>query len=539
MILRTCGRHCAADAWELLSSDPRDSAHAETIVGILEHDLPRPCPSQIAEIIRGWRLSAARSVPIHEDERDPIVTPRAIAAREPCAPFHARALPDVRPPAYIEALRQGGWRYAAHSLLRQAPENVRSNLERSGFLDAVPSERRRLARRTAEDLERIGRDDLAVGFKIIVVDPFNRDETKWVHDVLDKAAPFDGSDLLLQGWLLLSQGVFPHTEDDTDPVAMARAAAAARLAVAATDPESQVFNHVPSQRPQTRSLSRVVISRLGGLANTVAGREAAQEFKAIVGQALPLAKAPALAPLRSKLADEFPHLEEEIDVLLAAMLDGEPIGIAPTLLVGEPGAGKSRLARRLAHGLGVALHRFDASGSADNAFAGTPRRWSTGEPCFPLEAVRVSGSANPWILIEEIDKCGVGRQNGSLDRALLGFLEPENARAYFDPYLESAVDLGCVGYVLTANDAKAVAKPLRDRLRLIVLPEPSIEHLPQLARAIVDEIAAEAGGDPRWSPHLDDGELAIAETLWPGGSVRQLRTIVTRILSGRQSRARQ
>ena len=91
---------------------------------------------------------------------------------------------------------------------------------------------------------------------------------------------------------------------------------------------------------------------------------------------------------------------------------------------------------------------------------------------------------------------------------------------------------------MTANDPTLLPAPFRDRLRIIVLPRPGIEHLPQLARAIVAEIAKTRGSDARWYPMLDDGELAVAESLWRGGSVRRLRAIVVRFVALREQRPR-
>jgi ATP-dependent Lon protease len=142
------------------------------------------------------------------------------------------------------------------------------------------------------------------------------------------------------------------------------------------------------------------------------------------------------------------------------------------------------------------------------------------------------------ILVDEIDKAGQSNQNGSLARALLPFLEPENARAYPDPYAQSECDLSYVNFLLTANDATLLSGPLRDRLRIVELPQPAIEHLPQLARSIVADIAMTRGGDGRWFPPLEDHELAIAETLWRGGSVRRLRAVVERLLAYREKSPR-
>jgi ATP-dependent Lon protease len=256
-----------------------------------------------------------------------------------------------------------------------------------------------------------------------------------------------------------------------------------------------------------------------------------REFRAITGERLPLA--------RATLRDEFPHLHAAIDVLLTGLVEGEPVRLRPTLLVGEAGGGKSRLARRLAETLALPLHRFDGSGSSDNTFGGTPRRWSSGEHCTPLEAVRRHKVSNPVVVVDEIDKAGRSHHNGALTSALLPFLEAESARAYPDPYVQSEVNLSHVSYLLTCNDDSMLPGPLKDRLRIIRLPRPTIEHLPALARGIVADIAKERGGDPRWIPGLDDPELAIAEKLWRGGSVRRLRAIVERLLAYREERPRQ
>ncbi len=67
---------------------------------------------------------------------------------------------------------------------------------------------------------------------------------------------------------------------------------------------------------------------------------------------------------------------------------------SPTLFLSSPGFGKSRLARRLCEELKLPLLRYDGAGASDNAFAGTPRRWYSGEHCTPLEAVHRSLKAN-------------------------------------------------------------------------------------------------------------------------------------------------
>ena len=83
-----------------------------------------------------------------------------------------------------------------------------------------------------------------------------------------------------------------------------------------------------------------------------------------------------LAAAMRALTAEFPHAAEQIGVVLSDLASAKFVRLRNTLLVGEPGGGKSRLVRRLAEVLQVGLHRYDGAGSADNTFGGTPRRWA-------------------------------------------------------------------------------------------------------------------------------------------------------------------
>jgi hypothetical protein len=397
--------------------------------------------------------------------------------------------------------------------------------------------------------------------------PSRRDAAKTVGDSLVKS----GRKLIARGWLLLAaDALYPATclapslflteaaaknrttavigvvagwsmlafsetfgVDTSDAIVAARLIGERGRKLAGglpTDKDDQEIDQEPD--------GVVVLHEIGGTRESSTAKEAIREFNEIVGQRLPLVRAHNMKRVRQTLHDEFPHAHMQIDVLLTGIVEGEPIRWRPTLLVSAPGAGKSRLVRRMAEELHVGLHRYDGSGSSDNAFGGTPRRWSSGEHCIPLEAVRRHHIANPLLLIDEIDKTGNSRHNGRLDFVLMPFLEPETAMAYPDPYVESEVDLRHVGYVLTCNSDAELPGPLKDRLRVVRLPEPKREHLPAIVRGIVADYAREQGGDRRWFPDLDDGELAIAEELWKAGSVRRLRAIVERIIAYREQQPR-
>jgi ATPase family associated with various cellular activities (AAA) len=378
-------------------------------------------------------------------------------------------------------------------------------------------EKMRAAKGVADALYADGRRMMAHAWYLLAADPCEPETCILAHSFLAADAGESLSpevQAVVYGWSVLAR---TPGEDVDDPIHAAR------------------FIGDEHARPDDEEIEApgvVVLKEVGGTQHTTTAKECIREFKDIVGVRLPLALAPDMARVRSTLHDEFPYAQQQIDLLLTGMIEGEPIRWRHILLVSKPGSGKSRLARRLAEEMHVGLHRYDASGSSDNAFGGTPRRWSSGEHCVPLEAVRRHKIGNVLCLIDEIDKSGNSRINGRIEHALMPFLEKETARAYPDPYAESDLNLSHVGYVLTCNSVDEIPAPLRDRLRIVRIPNPGREHMPALVRCIVADIAKES--DPRWWPMLDDGECAIAETLWAGGSVRRLVAIVERILAYRE-----
>jgi hypothetical protein len=280
----------------------------------------------------------------------------------------------------------------------------------------------------------------------------------------------------------------------------------------------------------------VVIPSIGGK-DSKTGKELAEEFKAITGKRIPLRSAPAMVPARKALLAEFPYAERVIDVLLSDLEARDDVYFRPTVIVGSPGCGKSRFIRRLGEVLGVYVGRYDGAASEDNAIGGTARRWSTGEPCWPISVIRAAGHANAILHVDELDKSATGQKNGSTAHALLPMLENETARRYPDPFLQSDVDISHVSFLLTVNDDSMLPAPLKDRLRILRMPNMGPEHVSIVADSIVAEIAKDRGVDVGWYPWLNGDEIEIARRLLGDGSIRRLRAIVERLIAARDSRA--
>ena len=260
-------------------------------------------------------------------------------------------------------------------------------------------------------------------------------------------------------------------------------------------------------------------------------------LKSIINAALPLVKVPPLHEVRNVLVFEFPYAVDVIDLALADLVGRLTIRLRPLLLIGDPGGGKSRFARRLGEALRLSIWRTDGSRADGAVFGGTDRRWSSAEPCHPFLAVAQGKIANPLVLIDEIEKAATRSDYGRLWDSLLGFLEPETNARYPDPALQTNLDLSQVSNIATANSVDPLPSPIRDRFRVVAFPKPSADDLDALLPAVIADLARERGLDESWVTPLDGIERAAAAQHWSGGSVRRLRRIVEAILRERDIRA--
>ncbi|UWQ92571.1 AAA family ATPase [Rhodobacteraceae bacterium M382] len=164
----------------------------------------------------------------------------------------------------------------------------------------------------------------------------------------------------------------------------------------------------------------------------------------------------------------FPNASQVIDGLLAEMLRGfefgnDTIKFRPTIILGEPGIGKTTVVRSLLGSLEMRPEIVSVAGHTDSQVFGVSAGWSSAMPSVMTNAVLRQKILNPVLVLDEIDKVRPSH-NGDIYAELLLLTEPSDAKAYRDKFLSAATDCSRMSWLFTANDLTSIPPPLKKQV---------------------------------------------------------------------------
>lgn len=195
----------------------------------------------------------------------------------------------------------------------------------------------------------------------------------------------------------------------------------------------------------------------------------------------------------------FPNFSEVIDYVrviyaLAEQLDGVP-QLAPIMLNGLPGSGKSYFAEQFAKWFGsgyVLTHLETAQNNA--GLSGSSDYWSNSKSGDVFNALVEGDFGNPVVCLDEIEKA-LACDYDPLS-SLYSLLEPGTSRAFRDlsyPWLPP-LDASRIIWIATSNDCDALPPPILSRFRRFEIDLPLERHARDLVRRLYRDLLREHSG---------------------------------------------
>ena len=237
------------------------------------------------------------------------------------------------------------------------------------------------------------------------------------------------------------------------------------------------YDHDPSaeERHRLQQLRRIERGRLG------------PRRRLLVGTPEMLARVEALAA-------QAPHFSSFIGLVARAVAlssaCGSPLRLAPVLLVGSPGIGKTWLLKKVAAALGT-TSEFLAVNILDTwRLRGLNTSWRGARMGKIAEVLLASPTASPIIVLDEFEKAP---SLASIDRPYDVFhslLEEENAKSFVDDFLELPLRADHVLWVAAANGTAGLPGSILDRMLVIEVPDPTRAQLAAIVDGIYTTVCA-------------------------------------------------
>src|SRR3546814_4886129 len=124
----------------------------------------------------------------------------------------------------------------------------------------------------------------------------------------------------------------------------------------------------------------------------------------------PVPRLDGLYGLRATVGKEFPWAEEAITLSMSDLIARRRqgvlrVGMAPVLLVGPPGTGKTRFVQRLGELLDTPNTVINLAGMTDvKLLKGVTRGWASNRTSRVVEFIQRTTMPNPVFSVDELDK---------------------------------------------------------------------------------------------------------------------------------------
>lgn len=203
------------------------------------------------------------------------------------------------------------------------------------------------------------------------------------------------------------------------------------------------------------------------------------------------------------------------------------------LFVGAPGTGKTSIASSIAKAMKRSYIRISLGGVRDEAdIRGHRRTYIGAMPGRIINGISKSGSSNPLIVLDEVDKLGQS-YNGDPASALLEVLDPEQNHTFTDHYLNVPYDLSQVLFICTANTVDTIPEPLLNRMEVIFFNGYTASDKFQIARRHLLPKAMENAGIEPGRLKVSDGALRkMIDSYTMEGGVRGLKKVLDSLCRG-------
>ena len=212
------------------------------------------------------------------------------------------------------------------------------------------------------------------------------------------------------------------------------------------------------------------------------------------------------------LRERFPIFEKFLDVVenecILNNLGIDMFQLPPSLLVGEPGIGKTFFLNEFAKAIGVENHFFNmgvVSGSFE--FSGSNPTWMNASMGQVMSKLLASQMVNPVFILDEIDKLNSG--NYPIMPVLLPLLEKHTAKSFKDEFIGYPADVSNITWLATANQKESIDLPLLSRMTVFTIPAPNMEQRKVFAKQVYSSICKERKLDTFFAKELNEEFLSV------------------------------